>query len=386
MPRNSSGVYTLPASNPVAPNTIIATSWANPTMSDIGTELTNSLDRNGRGGMLAPFRISDGLVNTPGLAFTNEPATGIWRPGTGAMSVSVQGQNVATFYVKRFDLADGSTVTGNFSSATLTDRVFFQTNVLNGSSFVTVAPNGSGITGSYVVVNTSDVSNTAGARFLSTIDKVRIELAAVGTGVLLPFEVFMMGGGGTALWVDPVTAFVGIGTVTVSATHRLLVSGSIGATAVAVGGALTGASLTVTGTAHANLVTSTTAVTAGTTVSAGTSVSATTTVSDAKGEVRLIPQNLQAGAYILANTDHGKHIAIATGGVTLNTGVFTAGQAVTIYNNSAVTQTITSGAGITLHLAGGALVGNRTLAQRGMATILCIVNSTEFVISGGGLT
>jgi len=385
MPRNSSGVYTLPASNPVAANTIIATSWANPTMSDIGTELTNSLDRNGRGGMLAPFRISDGLVNTPGLAFTNEPATGIWRPGTGAMGVTVQGQNVATFYVKRFDLADGSVVTGNFSSATLTDRVFLQTNVLNGSSFVTVAPNGSGITGAYVVVNTSDVGNTAGARFLSTVDKVRIELAAVGAGVLLPFEIFMSGGGGTAVWVDPTTCFVGIGTAVVSATHRLLVSGSIGATALAVGGALTGASITVTGAAAAGTVTATTTISATTALSAGTTVTAGTTVSDAKGEVRLIPQNLQAGSYILAATDHGKHVA-AGAGVTLNTGVFTKGQAVTIYNNSAVAETITAGVGVTLRLAGGALVGNRTLAQRGLCTILCVVDSTEFVISGSGLT
>ena len=375
MPRNSSGVYTLPASNPVAPNTIIATSWANPTMSDIGTELTNSLDRNGRGGMLAPFRISDGLVNTPGLAFTNEPATGIWRPGTGAMGVTVQGQNVATFYVKRFDLADGSVVSGNFSSATLTDRVFFQTNVLNDSTFVTAAPNGVGLTGGYVVVNTSDMANTAGARFLATLDRVRIEMAALGTGVVLPLEIFMAGAGlgGTVMWVDPGTSHIAFGSITPSATDRVTVAGSIGATGANVTGTIAAGTVTATGTVHGNLVTSTTAVTAG------------TSISDAKGEVRLIPQNLQAGAYVLVATDHGKHVA-AGAGVTLNTAVFTKGQAVTVYNNSGANQTITSGAGVTLHLAGGALVGNRTIAQRGLCTILCVVDSTEFVISGSGLT
>jgi len=380
MPRNSSGVYTLPASNPVAPNTIIATSWANPTMSDIGTEITNSLDRNGRGGMLAPFRISDGLVNTPGLAFTNEPATGIWRPGTGAMGVSVQGQNIATFYVKRFDLADGSMITGNFSSATLTDRVFFQTNVLNDSTFVTAAPNGVGLTGGYVVVNTSDMANTAGARFLATLDRVRIEMAALGTGVVLPLEIFMAGAGlgGTVMWVDPGTSHISFGSITPSATDRVTVVGSIGATGANVTGTIAAGTVTATGTVHGNLVTSTTAVTAGTSVSAGT------TISDAKGEVRLIPQNLQAGAYVLVATDHGKHIAISTGGVTLNAGVFSVGQAVTIYNNSGANQNITA-TGVTLRLAGGALVGNRVMGQRTLCTILCIAVN-DYVISGTGLT
>jgi len=96
MPRNSSGVYTLPASNPVVPFTTIATSWANPTMSDIGAELTNSLDRTGRGGMLAPFRIFDGTVIQPGLAFANEAGLGLWRSTTGTMHLASVGANVLT--------------------------------------------------------------------------------------------------------------------------------------------------------------------------------------------------------------------------------------------------------------------------------------------------
>lgn len=85
MPRNSTGVYTLPPSNPVVPFTTVATSWANPTLSDIGQALTDSLDRTGRGGMLAPFKIFDGTIGQPGLGFLNEPSLGIYRSGTGIM-------------------------------------------------------------------------------------------------------------------------------------------------------------------------------------------------------------------------------------------------------------------------------------------------------------
>lgn len=47
MPRNGSSIYSLPAGNPVIPGTVIATAWANSTLSDIATALTNSLSTDG---------------------------------------------------------------------------------------------------------------------------------------------------------------------------------------------------------------------------------------------------------------------------------------------------------------------------------------------------
>ena len=89
MPRDANGNYTLPAGNPVVTNTTIDSAWANPTMSDIGNELTNSLDRSGRGGMLAPLTFIDGSVNQPGIGFTNEPTMGFFRDGAGNLTVAV---------------------------------------------------------------------------------------------------------------------------------------------------------------------------------------------------------------------------------------------------------------------------------------------------------
>ena len=57
----------------------------------------------------------------------------------------------------------------------------------------------------------------------------------------------------------------------------------------------------------------------------------------------------------------------------------------TIYNNSGSNQTITQGTSVTLRSAGTANTGNRTLAQYGVCTVLCVASNT-FVISGAGLS
>jgi len=61
MSRNQSGNYTLPLP-PVSPGDTVEAQWANLSLGDIGDALTQSLDRNGRGAMLAPLILSS---NTP---------------------------------------------------------------------------------------------------------------------------------------------------------------------------------------------------------------------------------------------------------------------------------------------------------------------------------
>jgi len=58
MPRNSQGLYTLPPGNPVVPNTLIESAWANTTMDDIGAALTASLPRDGSAPMTGPLTLS----------------------------------------------------------------------------------------------------------------------------------------------------------------------------------------------------------------------------------------------------------------------------------------------------------------------------------------
>jgi len=48
MSRNGSGVYSLPASNPVVTGTTISSTWANTTMSDLAAALTDSVAADGQ--------------------------------------------------------------------------------------------------------------------------------------------------------------------------------------------------------------------------------------------------------------------------------------------------------------------------------------------------
>ena len=120
--------------------------------------------------------------------------------------------------------------------------------------------------------------------------------------------------------------------------------------------------------------------------SVGTSfVANSTAVYDTAGNLRSTPINSQSGAYVLASSDNGKTVSITTGGVTVNGALLSTGQMFGIFNNSGSSQTITSGAGVTMYLGGTATTGNRTLAQYGYATAIMVAANT-FVISGAGLT
>ena len=91
MSRNGSGTYTLPAGNPVVTGTTIEASWANTTLSDIATTLTDSLSRSGQGGMTAALRIADGTQAAPGLGFANETGSGFYRASTAEVWAVIQG-------------------------------------------------------------------------------------------------------------------------------------------------------------------------------------------------------------------------------------------------------------------------------------------------------
>jgi len=138
-------------------------------------------------------------------------------------------------------------------------------------------------------------------------------------------------------------------------------------------GTLTG-TLTVTG-----------AVTLQSTLAVTGTVTGSSSISDSIGNVRNTVINAQTASYALLATDNDKCISITTGGVTVPASVLSAGNKVTIYNNSGSSQTITEGVGVTMRLAGTANTGNRTLAQYGVATVLCVATD-NFVIIGNGLS
>ena len=94
MSRDNTGTYTLPAGNPVVTDTTITTQWANSTLNDIATALTNSLSRNGRGGMNSPLEFANGSELAPSITFTEDTNTGFFLNSQGNMQVTVAGTTI----------------------------------------------------------------------------------------------------------------------------------------------------------------------------------------------------------------------------------------------------------------------------------------------------
>lgn len=90
MSRNATGTYTLPVGNPVVTSTLITSSWANTTMTDIETALTDSLSRSGQGGMTAPLKGVVGTKALPMYSWTLYPDQGLYA-ASGVVTMSVAG-------------------------------------------------------------------------------------------------------------------------------------------------------------------------------------------------------------------------------------------------------------------------------------------------------
>ena len=94
--------------------------------------------------------------------------------------------------------------------------------------------------------------------------------------------------------------------------------------------------------------------------------------------------NTQGAAYILVSSDAGKMIK-ASGDITIaSSNIFSEGQCITIYNNTAGNINLVR-SGVNLYLVGDSTNQDRVLAQKGIATIVC-VGSNEYIVMGGGIT
>ena len=116
-------------------------------------------------------------------------------------------------------------------------------------------------------------------------------------------------------------------------------------------------------------------------LSSAGNLTVTGTVTDVAGAIRAIPVNTEASTYSLVAGDVGK--VINSGGtVTVPASIFSAGDVITIFNNTAGSLTITCSAITTAYKAGtDADVDSVTIDTRGVATIL-FITTTLCVISG----
>ena len=335
--------------------------------------------------------------------------------GTETYGVFNQDGAVELYYdnVKKFETTGaGVTVTGNLTATSLIKS--------GGTSSQFLKADGSVDSSTYLTSYTeTDTLNSVTNRGNSTSNGISVgiitattfngpltgnvtgNISAAGVSTFTNGPVFIGTGTstGTASQTLQVTggAYVSgnLGIGTTNPTEKLEVVGTVKATSIVKSGGTSSQFLKADGsvdsstylTSYTETDTLNSVTNRGNSTSNGISVGiiTATSVRDSSGNVRAIPQNSQTSAYILAIGDVGKHISITTGGVTVNSGIFSAGDGISIYNNSGSNQTITQGGSVTMYLAGTATTGNRTLAQRGVCTVLCVASNT-FVIFGAGLT
>ena len=135
MARDAAGVYTLPLSA-VTTGTVISATWANTTLDDIETELTDSLDRYGRGGMSVAYENLDGTLIAPGITFNADTTIGFRRSATNVMNAVVEGVDVAKWIdatatgagsQRPFQVWDGSAWFSPLNEAQMANSVTFGT-------------------------------------------------------------------------------------------------------------------------------------------------------------------------------------------------------------------------------------------------------------------
>jgi hypothetical protein len=111
------------------------------------------------------------------------------------------------------------------------------------------------------------------------------------------------------------------------------------------------------------------------------------TVTDSIGNVRRVGIHSASDNFTLTTAHPGKLVRMSGSGKTIAVpqNVLSAGDMVTMFNVSTGTMTIEQGTGTTIYNSADGATGNRTVAAKGMVTLVCTA-SNEFVISGTQLT
>ena len=112
MARNGSGTYAVP--NSFSSGTTIASADVNANFSDVGTEITNSLPRDGQAAMTGQFKAANGTAALPGMAFGADTNTGFFRKDADVIGVAVGGAEVGTIGATGFSSFPSGTVLAGF--------------------------------------------------------------------------------------------------------------------------------------------------------------------------------------------------------------------------------------------------------------------------------
>lgn len=403
--RNGSGVYNLPAGNPVATGTPISSTWANNTLADIRDALSQSVSRDGQTSMTGNFNLGNNrITNLADPAAATDAATRQYATNASNLASGTVADARLSANVPRLDTDNTFTAPNNRITNTHASWSFFKDStpsvagavgvnitaadgaadamtlarydVVGGwKSFIDFSGSQTTLRNANVVINAPASGSTLSINALNNQDAVAL---ASSTGNV---RIGMSAGGHQAyIGIDAFTAdHLGIGTN--GATPVAFVSNGTVRGILGAAGGWTLDSLAVNGSATVGG--KSVAVTDGTgasgtwgisiTGNAATATSATTASSATKAGIPRRTSGLSNGELLSTSS-----------GITLNTSDCSAGYAFSILNASASAITITQGSGMTLYNSNDASTGNVSLQARGMATIYCDSSSAAYV--GGNVT
>jgi hypothetical protein len=123
-----------------------------------------------------------GLGSGDGLEFytcpTNVSGAGAVATGTLRLKLDLNGNvNIPTL---------GARITGDFTNATVANRLAFQTSTANSTTSVAAIPSGTGTVANFSVVNNSTPTNASVGLFQATSTVIAITTSATGSGTTLP--------------------------------------------------------------------------------------------------------------------------------------------------------------------------------------------------------
>ena len=185
-----------------------------------GSSITVGIATNLAGGVAGSVPYQSGASTTTFLSIgtSNQVLTSSGTAPQWSSSITVTGLTDSgnlTF------TGTGNRITGDFSNATVANRVAFQTSTTNGNTLVGAIPNGTSTTAEFGVANNSDPTNASRIRMLITSAETRLDSNIFGTGTYLPMT-FHTGGSERAR-ID-INGLIGVGTA--SATSMLQTAGS----------------------------------------------------------------------------------------------------------------------------------------------------------------
>ena len=91
MSRNGNGTYNLPAGNPVSSGSVISSAWANSTLSDIATALTNSIAADGQTPITANLNMGSNKLTNLGTGTVGTDAANVTQVTS---AVAITGGNI----------------------------------------------------------------------------------------------------------------------------------------------------------------------------------------------------------------------------------------------------------------------------------------------------